>query len=950
METAINKNHVIIKRVIYIWLSLLFTGLLLPIQVRAADEDTSERCIRVASFENTFNYINENGIRQGYGYELLGALAGYTGWRFEYVDCDWSEGLDKIKNDEIDIMGDISYTDERTQEMLFSDVPMGEEKYYLYADVSNTDISSVHMENLNGKRIGVLENSLPEMMLTQWEKKHNLQTDHVNVVSTVDIKEKLENHEIDCFVSLEESLWGKLGISAVSCVGKSNIYFAINKAHPEIKEELDGAMHELEEDNPFFIADLYKKYFSMDYTPILSSTEKAWLTEHGAIRMGFVKNENGVSTMDELSGRMSGAIMDYIQYAADCLGNQELKFNLIGYDSFREELAALKADEIDMIFHFVQNPKTAEENRLACTNTTWTYNLMAVTNKQLFKENDANRVAIPANNPSLKEHIKYCYPQWKILEFDSVDQVAAAVEKKQADCFIMSVSGASEYSENHRFYSVPLSRPEQSSFALNSGNRTLLTILNKTIKAMPVNMLTSSLAMNERALRRVTFTDFLKDNLRLVARVCVAVVALVLIIILGLLRKAKQTASDTEKLNKKLQLALEEAESASQAKTNFLNNMSHDIRTPMNVILGYNQLMKSGLKDPRLLDYQKKIEQSGTLLLSIINNVLDMARIESGRTEIDENYEKVDRVISEIEGVFSSKAREKGIVLNSEVQVTHNNIMCDGTKIREILMNLVSNAMKYTPEGGTVTIKSTELPSYREGYVKIKTEIIDTGIGMSADYLPVIFDSFSREHNTTIGRVAGTGLGMSIVKELVDMMEGTVTVESELGKGSRFIVILQHKIADENYYVKKADVSPDDSKEVLKGKHILLVEDNELNAEIAMAILEENGIKLDWVEDGIQCVSRIEQKPAGTYDMILMDIQMPNMDGYKATQIIRQLADKEKAGIPIVAMTANAFEEDRRKAFSIGMNGHIAKPIDAEKMEGVIVSILEANAKEKQCK
>lgn len=391
----------------------------------------------------------------------------------------------------------------------------------------------------------------------------------------------------------------------------------------------------------------------------------------------------------------------------------------------------------------------------------------------------------------------------------------------------------------------------------------------------------------------------------------------------------------------KLKKAYVAAENANKAKTEFLNNMSHDIRTPMNVILGYNHLMKSQLTESKQLDYQKKIEQSGKLLLAIINNVLDMARIESGKIKVDENYERVGEVVDEIISTFSSEAEEKEIHLSGSMKVTHRNILCDGTKIREIYVNLVSNAMKYTPRGGNVTITVEELPCEKEGYMKVKSEIKDTGIGMSKEYLPTLFEPFSREQNTTIGRIGGTGLGMPIVKKMVDLMGGSIEVASELGKGTVFTFTLMHKIADRKFYSQKTEAAEtSEMGKNLSGKHVLLAEDNDLNAEIAVTVLEETGIVIERVEDGIQCVNRVVQMSPGTYDLILMDIQMPNMDGYKATRCIRRLDDKKKAEIPIIAMTANAFAEDRKKAFDAGMNGHIAKHIDIEKLGAVILSVL----------
>lgn len=391
----------------------------------------------------------------------------------------------------------------------------------------------------------------------------------------------------------------------------------------------------------------------------------------------------------------------------------------------------------------------------------------------------------------------------------------------------------------------------------------------------------------------------------------------------------------------KLKKAYVAAENANKAKTEFLNNMSHDIRTPMNVILGYNHLMKSQLTESKQLDYQKKIEQSGKLLLAIINNVLDMARIESGKIKVDENYERVGEVVDEIISTFSSEAEEKEIHLSGSMKVTHRNILCDGTKIREIYVNLVSNAMKYTPRDGNVTITVEELPCEKEGYMKVKSEIKDTGIGMSKEYLPTLFEPFSREQNTTTRRIGGTGLGMPIVKKMVDLMGGSIEVASELGKGTVFTFTLMHKIADRKFYSQKTEAAEtSEMGKNLSGKHVLLAEDNDLNAEIAVTVLEETGIVIERVEDGIQCVNRVAQMSPGTYDLILMDIQMPNMDGYQAAQCIRHLDDKMKAEIPIIAMTANAFAEDRKKAFDAGMNGHIAKPIDIEKLGAVILSVL----------
>ena len=1047
---------------------LLLLSAVLP--VKAAAETASAKVVRVGSFEDTFNYVNEKGARKGYGYELLETLSGYTGWQFEYVTCDWSDCFEKLKNGEIDIIGGISYTEDRTQEMLFSDEPMGVEKYYLYADLARADISASDFKTLNGKKIGVLMGTEPEVMLAEWEEKYGLKTEHVNISNNEDVKQKLANHEIDCFVSLEESFWAERGISTITRVGESGIYYAINKNRPDIKEELDDAMRALDEAVPFYTADLYKRYFSMDYTPILTGEEKAWLRKHGAIRMGFLASDSGVSTFDPATGEFTGVITDYIQFAADCLGNQELEFQLVGYDSKEAELDALKSGEIDMIFHCDQNPNLAEEYHFACTNTTWTSNLMAVTNKQHFNENNVNRIAVPQNKLSLKKYLAFYYPQWEIVDCDTQEDAARLVKDGQADCFVTGISSENKYSKKYSFYSVPLVNPVRSCFAVNSGNRSLLSILNKTIKAMPVNMLAGALAMYKSSARKVTLSDFIKDNffkVMLISSIAVAVVLLTILMLLQKARKAeaaaRKAASDTQELNAKLQVAVEKAESANRAKSTFLSNMSHDIRTPMNAIIGFTTLALSNIDDTdRVKDYLGKTLASSNHLLSLINDVLDMSRIESGKIHLEEVEVNLSDVLHDLKTIVSGQIYAKQLELYMDaMDVTDEDVYCDKTRLNQILLNLLSNAIKFTPAGGTVSVRVRQLAGKVRGCGQYEFRIKDNGIGMSQEFAQKIFEPFERERTSTVSGIQGTGLGMAITKNIVDMMGGTIEVQTAQGKGTEFTVCVPMRAQTEQRPVEKiteleglkalvvdddfntcdsvtkmlvkvgmraewtlsgkeavlrarqsiemSDVYhayiidwrlPDmngievtrqirslhddtpiiiltaydwsdieveakaagvtafcakpmfmsDLRETLmsalgqkpadavqrllpeknadfKGKHILLVEDNELNREIAQEILREYGFLVDSAENGAVAVEKVSTAAPGSYDLVLMDVQMPIMDGYTATRKIRALDDPARAKLPILAMTANAFDEDRRNALESGMNGFLSKPI-----------------------
>lgn len=912
---------------------LLLLSVVLP--VKAAAETAPVKVVRVGSFEDTFNFCNEKGARKGYGYELLQTLSGYTGWQFEYVTCDWSDCFEKLKNGEIDIMGDISYTEDRAEEMLFSDEPMGEEKYYLYADFSRTDISASDFKTLNGKKIGVLMGTEPEEMLTEWEEKHGIKTEHVNISDNEDVKQKLANHEIDCFVSLEEAFWAELGISTMTRVGESSIYYAINKDRPDIKEELDYAMSVLDEADPFYTADLYKRYFSLDYTPILTGEEKAWLKEHGAIKMGFLTSDSGVSNFDPATGKLTGAITDYIQFAADCLGNQELEFQIVGYDSIEAELDALKSGEIDMIFHFDQNPNLAEEYRVACTSTTWITNLMAVTNKEHFNESKANRIAVPQNKLSLKKYLAFYYPQWEIVDCDTQEDAAKLIETGRADCFVTGISSEENYSKKYGFYSVPLLNPVKSCFAVNSGNCSLLSILNKTIKAKPINLLAGSIAMYQSSARKVTLSEFIKDNFVMMLLISSIAVTVVLLTILKLLQKArkaeaaaKKAANDTQELNAKLQVAVENAESANRAKSTFLFNMSHDIRTPMNAIIGYADLASRHLDDPAKLEkYMENIQVCGQNLLMLLNNVLDLARIENDKTEIEYSVSDVEKDFRNCIAMFQNQADSKGQTLTVTAQLQHPYVYADIPHLTEVCTNLVSNAVKYTGACGTIHCDITQKPGKKEGWCDTVITVADNGIGMSQEFQKHIFEPFERERTSTVSKVEGSGIGMGIVKRLVGLMGGTVEVESKIGVGSTFTVTIPCRIASQEETQAKRETGSSDKKS-LSGTKILLAEDNDLNAEIAVELLQEEGCTVDRAKDGVECVDMLEKAANGTYQLILMDIQMPVMNGYDAAKKIRRMDDLPKADIPIIAMTANAFSEDKQAALDAGMNDHISKPIN----------------------
>ena len=422
----------------------------------------------------------------------------------------------------------------------------------------------------------------------------------------------------------------------------------------------------------------------------------------------------------------------------------------------------------------------------------------------------------------------------------------------------------------------------------------------------------------------------------LVFLVAVSIAVLATAICYLMLHRKQREKLYTEEIRK----SAEKARKANEAKTRFLFNMSHDIRTPMNAIVGFSGLLEKSLHDEKKsLGYIKKIRVSSDILLTIINQVLEMARIESGKITLNPESVNIREMVEAMNTVFESSLTKKSLEYQCSLNVVHDQILCDKTKMEEIILNVVSNSIKYTNPHGKITVSIDELDSEDEKNANYKVVVEDNGIGMSQDYLPHIFEEFSREHTSTETRVAGTGLGLPIVKSLVDRMGGTIEVESEEGKGTRFIMKFSFPVSLENQVREKEKQNIPDITEKLEGKRMLLAEDNELNAEIAETVLEETGIKVKHVEDGIQCIEELKKMPEKYYDVILMDVQMPNMDGYTATQRIRDL-DDSRAEIPIIAMTANAYDEDRRKAQEAGMDGFLAKPLDVDEMMRLLAQII----------
>ena len=1030
-----NKTRMIFYKYISCFLCLYFMITLLPVSVSA--KQTKSKTIKVGWYEDSYNITGKNGERSGYGYEYQQSVAAYTGWKYQYVEAGWSDLLTMVEEGKIDIMSGVSYTKERAKTMLFSELPMGKEKYYLYADLKHTNISASDLKTLNGKRVGLLKGSIQANQFYKWEKKHHLKLKYIYLTSFEDAKKKAADRKLDCIISTETPQWIENGMSAIVTTGGSNIYFAINKKRPDIKEELDNAMQKMEYDKPFYADELYQKYLSSVSSPILSNEEKEWTKKHGQIRIGFLNDDAGFSTYDQTSGKMSGVINDYIVLSSKCLENQQLKYKIVGFNSVKEQIKALKEHKIDVIFHMSQNPSVAEKEGFALTNTVLSVNMAAVTSKNYFDEDAKNTVAIEKDDILLKWYLSYNYPKWKIVEKDSFTQVKKAVQSGKVDCFVADSGQLTEYVNNNNLHSVNLMKEANTSFAVRCGDNILLSILNKTLKTMSSSMLAGTMAMYENSLKKVTIEDFVKDNLLFVMSAFILIFVLILLLVLSVLRKSR--------------IAEVKAKQADAAKTTFLNNMSHDIRTPMNAIVGITNLMEHEDDiSEKMQSYVQKVQVSSQHLLGLLNDILDMSRIESNEVTLNKEEVNLAEQIRQIDSIVRAQTNEhhqKFQIYANEI--VHEDLICDGVRLRQILLNLLSNAVKYTQNGGKIIFDLTEVPCEKKNYAKFVYTVIDNGYGMTEEFMEHIFEPFTRAENSMTNKVQGTGLGMTITKNIVDLMGGEIRVESEIGKGSRFEVVVTLEINKEakreigiqtvlmiteeerlirnvkvalnndpihlfiasdveearkwlkNYHtevilmdgrngnVKLGEnvsvlrkivgeetlifgidfVSEEDVKHqvmgynldgmiqrpfftsslalaieatkssiasetqddtFLNGKRFLCAEDNALNAEILKEILSMYGASCTVYADGNEIVEAFKNVAPGEYDAILMDVQMPNMNGLEATRAIRDGENPLGKYIPIIAMTANAFSEDVQQCIGSGMDAHIAKPIDIE--------------------
>ena len=873
--------------------------------------------------------------KSGYAYEYYRKLSEYTGWKYEYVYGDYSELYQMLLDGKVDLLAGLAWKEDRAGLIGYPDLAMGNETYNLVKHDTDDSVTP-EPSTLAGKRIGVLRSALVDV-LEAYLDNHGVKADVIIYSDYEALFKAFDKGKLDVIATEGDGASARNHAEVVCAFGSSDYYLCVCIQNPELLAELNAAQAELHANEPYYLETLHEKYYPVSMSSrAFSAEERAWIDEHDTLRVGFLDDYLPYSGVDG-QGNPTGIIKDVVPAIVDGLGITSMTIEYVGYGTYDAMVSDMVAGNIDAAFPVGGGLYYSEENGIYQSKP-----LVSAPMELVYQGDDDeaqfSSFAINESNRTQDYYVRSHYPDAVVTTYASTEECLDAVLSGKASCTTLDSLRANGILRNSKYSSLSLrqlSHDSECCFGVQIGNEGLLKLLNRGINVMGEDYALNRASRYTDGLYTYTFGDFVAGHTLPFVAFVLGIAGLIIgILVRGMLSERRQHAE--------LAVALDAAEHANRAKTVFLNNMSHDIRTPMNAIIGFTDLAAAHVDEPdQVSAYLAKISVSSQHLLSLINDVLDMSRIESGKVIIEESEVYLPDVLRDLQTIIQSEVADKHQEFHVDAEgIQHANVITDKLRLNQILLNILSNAIKFTPEGGCISLSVTEEPSDRPDQALFTYRIKDNGIGMSEDFVQTIFEPFTRERTSTVSGIQGTGLGMAITKNVVDMMGGTISVESVEGEGSEFIVTLpcqtieiSSKPADGatrevgNVVADESQHSPS-----IAGKHILLVEDNLINQEIANAILGEAGLVVDVAADGTEAVATMEAAAAGTYDLILMDIQMPVMDGYEATRRIRALDDPDKAGIPIIAMTANAFEEDRQQAKEAGMDDHLAKPYDVPKM------------------
>lgn len=928
------------KKRICLSILVLMMLLFVPVSAYASEIKSDEKTTQGIEEENKtvrvgyFPYANfqEGGYgehKQGAGYEYLQKISYITGWKYEYVYASFKECLDMLADGEIDILGSVSYTPERAESIDFSTYAEGTERYWIYTREDHTNLTNDDPKQMNGCRIGAADGSYQKELLEKWLDSNQIQAEVVVCKGYDEMIEKMDADELDALVVPALSI--NSDFIAIANIGASDCYFGVSKSRPDLLKELNSALEEINNTETDYSSKLYARYEGkavINY--VLNEEEKQWLDAHeNTIRVGYLKDN--LPFCGEENGKLTGILGTVLDTVRE---KYEITIKTVPCSTGEEMNEALQSGEIDIAGPILQDFYTQEQFQVVLTDE-----IFNITPVVIYKGNEYtdSLSTIAATETSLysKLMVSRLFPDAEIKLYDTQEECLEAVANGKVGATVIPSSKINLLNESSLTKSLSFAemakRQELGMFTTRE-NRRAATIINKAI-VQSSNILNGVvLAQNSVSEKKVTLQDVLAEyaGLAIVVSFVIIFVLLLLVYSLSVSRKKQMEALKEA----------QDANAANIAKTTFLNHMSHDIRTPMNAIVGFTEIAMKRKPDKEVENCLKKIRQSSEYLMTLMNDVLDISRIESGKLEYKpvpvDLRDMLNTVLSIARGYIEN--RDLNLYVSREELKTPY-VMADELRIREVLLNIISNAVKFTKDGGTISFVAENCPGNDAHHVIVRYRISDTGIGMSEEFLDRIFDEFSQENDGARTSYKGTGLGMAIAKKYVDLMGGKIKVSSRQGIGSIFTVEIPLLIAEHVETEEKEKLRKDMD---LHGLHVLLAEDNDLNAEIAVSLLEEQGMIVTRAADGKSVLAQFCHTDPGTFDLILMDIMMPEMNGYETTKAIRNLPDRpDGKKIPVIAMTANAFAEDVQAALDAGMDDHVAKPVDMEILTSVITKYIE---------
>lgn len=947
LEKEQNKIRACVFREIkrsYIFPCILFLCLgiiaLFPVNASAKEQKT----VRVGYyfFHNFQEGMEDSAPKSGYSYEYLQKLASYTGWRYEYVYGEWSDLFEKLVNGEIDLMAGIAYSEDRASQISYPDSEMLNETFYIYKNDSDDSMECGNISSYQGKKIGTLQNDQRmTSVLQNWKDNNQAEIEIVSFLDLSECADAFNVGRIDGFVSADNVVSSYSGITPVEKIGKQPFYLCVAKERTDLLGELNMAVPIVNEQDAADLDELRSKYFTETTVSVfLSEQEREWMAEHDSIAVGYLDNYLPYCDTDK-DGTVTGLVADIMPDLIDALpGDYKPEITYRSFENQQEMLDSLKNGEVDCVLPVSDGSWYSEQAGFLQSSTVVVFPI-ALAYKEPYDKDITSKIAVNKNNLRQYWYTISNYPDAQIVMYDTIEECIDAIEQGDADSTLLSALRVSHLlGHNKKLNIITLTDDEKLCFGVAYGNNALLQLINHGISILGESYGVNHTYRYLDSKASYTLTDVVQDHVWLFAGLMAAF--LVLIIWYFIRREqAQQAAAKREQKHKEaLEEALRGARQASVAKKVFLQNMSHDIRTPMNAVIGFTNLaIQAGDDKAKVQDYLSKIQVSGNHLLGIVNEVLEISRIESGQTRLEEAPCSIADIVNETDVIIRDQALEKKqefLTDISEVQDLY--VFCDKLRVKEILVNLLSNSVKYTQTGGKISLRILQLPCEKGGYGNYEIRVKDNGCGMSPDFLKRVFQPFERQASTTISGVQGTGLGMTIVKGFVEIMGGNIEIRSKEKKGTEILVKLQYRLAEEPQQTAVPEVEY--PAELFAGRRILLAEDNVLNREIAVAILEETGFQVEIAENGAVAVERVKAVPAGYYDAVLMDIQMPVMDGYAATRAIRALEEPGRSDIPVIAVSANAFDEDMEASREAGMNGHLAKPIIVPELLEMLGKIL----------